>query len=100
MSRPRQRFCQTCRRLWAYTSNQPREYVQVPLMGGGGEVMKRLYTRAGSGTYLGMGYICEAGHVELDGAPETPDSHVLTPTWPVSVICQLNGEVVETVLSI
>jgi hypothetical protein len=33
--------------------------------------------------------------VELNGAPETPDSHILTPTWPVSVICQLNGEVVE-----
>ncbi len=59
--------------------------------------MKRLYTRAGSGTYEGMGYICEAGHVELDGAPETPDNHVLTPTFPVSVICRLNGEVVETI---
>jgi len=43
----------------------------------------------------GQGYICEAGRVELNGAPETPDSHILTPTWPVSVICQLNGEVVE-----
>ena len=43
-----------------------------------------------------MGHICEAGHVELDGAPETPDSHILTPTWPVSVICRLNGEVVGT----
>ncbi|MCH7843496.1 MAG: hypothetical protein IID01_12110 [Chloroflexi bacterium] len=61
--------------------------------------MKRLYTRAGSGTYDGMGYICDAGHVELDSAPETPDSHILTPTLPVKVICQLNGEVVETVRS-
>ena len=100
MSRPRQRLCQVCRRLWEYTANQKTEYTQVPLMGGREEVMKRLYTRAGSGatkgTYEGMGYICEAGHVELDSAPETPDSHILTPTWPVSVICLLNGQVVET----
>ena len=58
--------------------------------------MKRLYTQAGSGTYGGMGYICDAGHVNLDGAPETPDNHVLTPTFPVKVICTLSGEVVET----
>ena len=66
-------------------------------MGGSNEVMKRLNTRAGSGTYEGMGYICEAGHMELDCAPETPHSHALTPTWPVKVICQPNGEAVETV---
>ena len=60
-----------------------------------GTAMKRLYTREDGKTYRGMGYICEAGHVELDGAPETPDSHILTPTSPVKVICQLNGEVVE-----
>ncbi len=57
--------------------------------------MKRLYTWEDGKTYRRMWYICEAGHGELDGAPETPDSHILTPTWPVSVICQLNGEVVE-----
>ena len=62
-----------------------------------GVAMKRLYTREDGKTYRGMGYICEACHVELDGAPETPDSHILTPTWPVKVICQLNGEVVKTV---
>ncbi len=44
-----------------------------------------------------MGYIYDAGHVELESAPETPDSHILTPTSPVKVICQLNGEVVMTV---
>ena len=43
----------------------------------------------------GQGYICEAVRVELNGAPETPDSHILTPTRPVSVICQLNGAVVD-----
>ena len=98
MPRPKQRFCQTCRRLWEYTANQSSQHVQVPLMGTlSGAAMKRLYTREDGKTYRGMGYICEAGHVELDGAPETPDSHILTPTWPVQVICQPNGEVVETV---
>ena len=62
-----------------------------------GAAMKRLYTREDGKTYRGMGHICEAGHVELDGAPETPDSHILTPTYPVKVICLVNGEVVGTV---
>ena len=37
--------------------------------------------------YRGMGASFEAGHVELDGAAENPDSHILTLTWPVKVIC-------------
>ena len=59
--------------------------------------MKRLYTREDGKTYRGMGYICDQGHVELDSAPETPGRHIPTPTSPVKVICQLNGEVVGTV---
>ena len=82
----------------ASTANQSKEHVQVPEMGTRhGAAMKRLYTREDGKTYRGMGYICEAGHVELDSDQSggNPDSHILTPTWPVSVTCLLNGEVVE-----
>ncbi len=97
MPRPPAQYCQVCRRLCEYTAHQSKEHVQVPDMGTrDGGVMKRLYTREDGKTYRGMGYICEAGHVELDGAPETPDSHILTPTYPVKVIGILNGELVET----
>ena len=63
-----------------------------PLGTPAGPPMKRIYARATSGTHEGIGYLCEGGHVVLDAAPEMPDNHALTPTSPVTVICQLDGQ--------
>ena len=43
--------------------------------------MKEVYVRLPNGFYSGIGHICEAGHVALEGefAQENP-RHVLTPT--------------------
>ena len=60
------------------------------------EPVKRLYVRE-SGVNRPVGHICEKGHVTLDqGAFPAPegDVHVVTKTWPPSVICRATGEVV------
>ena len=58
--------------------------------------VKRLYVRE-NGRYVGIGNICEVGHVELDDpAVEGEPEHLLTPTLPVKVLCLHSGELVET----
>jgi hypothetical protein len=101
MPRPPAQYCQVCRRIWDYTANRSKDHVQVPEMGTrDGAAMKRLYTREDGKTYRGMGYIGEAGNVWPDGALETTDTHVQSSTSLVKVICQLNGEVVDTVMGL
>ena len=55
--------------------------------------MKRLYARAATGTYEGVGWICVKGHVRLD-ADAQGESHVIIPTETDKVLCLTTGEVV------
>ena len=60
------------------------------------EPVKRLYVRE-AGVNRPVGYICDQGHVTLDqGAFPAPagEVHVVTKTWPPSVICRATGDVV------
>ena len=57
-------------------------------------LMKRLYVRSG-GVNQPVGFICPYGHVLLDNPPKAP-RHVVTRTWPATVVCLATGENVET----
>ena len=59
------------------------------------EPVKRLYVRE-AGVNRPVGHICEKGHVTLDqGASPAAagEVHIVTKTWPPSVICRATGEV-------
>ncbi len=57
--------------------------------------MKRVYLRHQDRSYKHIGFICDQGHIVLDDAPPTGETHLVTPTYPPRVICTLNGETVD-----
>ncbi len=60
------------------------------------QLMRRLYVRESSRSYVAKGWICDLNHVLLDPLMNSPDmSHRLTPTYPPKVLCQHDGSLTE-----
>ena len=93
--RPKNVSCPTCAQLYQATRQyQTHGYKNMPMVGNpSGPPMKRIYSRATSGTYEAIGYVCNNRHVVLDQPPNGP-GHLLTPTHPTAVLCQATGELV------
>ena len=98
MSRTAAPSCQACERLRTLSSKYSDLRLGLPRSNF--YFMRRLYTRAESRTYVGIGWICDRGHVVLD-QPHKGQAHVLTQesiVHPPVVICTLNGEEVGTTI--
>ena len=89
---PAKIYCTVCEKLDSI-SNQYRSLGR--LGASSRQAMKRLHVRLPSGTYSGVGYICEQGHVVQDGVSGNGTGHhVVTPTIPAHVVCMVTGELV------
>ena len=94
MARTAAPHCNACKLLWEHTRPKGGPYASLPDLGSPyPAAMIRLYSREQSRTYTGVGWKCPAGHVTLDTGQAT--DHVVTPTYPRSVLCTVTGELVS-----
>ena len=94
MARTEAPRCDVCSKLYQATRPAQAPYASPPPEGSSlPSLMRRLYVRGESRTYLGIGWICPFLHVVV-GDPPYPAAHLPMPTYPPQFLCTLTGDLV------